>query len=166
MTSDSNLPPSADENDITPDPASRSSDAEALEQVREIIVGAHLRQIDDRFGRIEEMILAHNSRLLNLLDKRIGVVEELIENQAHALERQREENDGALHTLEEKLLQEGRALRAEFDELAVTFDGALQQLRETFSAETNALREGAESLDRDLAELFQSMAARLLKAHG
>ncbi len=141
-----------------------SSDEHVIAEVREILVGPQLRALDKRFGRVEEMVLTHNSRLLKLLDRRIAVVEELVETRVASLQEAIDRQDRSMGDLETRLLDEGRALRAEFDALSAEMSHQLDQLRRHLDAETAALRQGAESHDRDLAQLFQDMASRLLKS--
>ncbi len=131
-------------------------------------MGSQLRAIEDRFGRVEEMLLTHNSRLLNLLDKRIAVLEEQIETRAASLqtelEQQRKTSDQAVAELDQRMMQQTRELRDEFDTLSADLSHQQQALRDALDAEATAWRQGAATHDRDLATLFQDMAAKLLKS--
>ncbi len=131
-------------------------------------MGSQLRAIEDRFGRVEEMLLTHNSRLLNLLDKRIAVLEEQIETRAASLqtelEQQRKTSDQAVAELDQRMMQQTRELRDEFDTLSADLSHQQQALRDALDAEATAWRQGAANHDRDLATLFQDMAAKLLKS--
>lgn len=169
MTSESNLRSSSAHdsgNDLQP--RSGNDDAHIIEQIRDILVGSQLRAFEARFGRIEEMLLTHNSRLVTLLDKRIGRLEALIEtrtaNFQTGLETQRETSDRALAELDQRLLQQGDDLRGEFDALSAAMSRDLQTLRTALEDETASLRRGAAGHDRDLATLFQDMAAKLLQS--
>jgi len=165
MTSESDLrdlAPTTPSRDPAGGAPSPTADDQILAEVREILIGPQLRALDERFGRVEKMVLTHNSRLLKLLDRRIAVVEELVKSRISRLQEKLDAQDHAIDDLDTRLLDQSRALRAEFDALDASLKQQLSALQATLDAETAALREGARSHDRDLAKLFQEMAARLL----
>ncbi len=169
MTSESNLETaSTTEGEGNTPPPAGGNDLQAIEQIRTILFGPQLRAMEDRFTRVEEMLLTHNSRLLNVLEKRIGVLEEQIETRAVALqtelEQYRETSGHAIAELDQQLRQQTQALRDEFETLSTEMSRQQQALRDALDEEAASLRQGAASHDRDLAALFQEMAAKLLQS--
>ena len=170
MTSESNLqhPVSAPQLHSAEQPSTEDNDAQIIGQIRSILVGPQLLAVEERFRRVEEMVLTHNSRLLNLLDKRIALLEEQIEHRATglqtALEVHQTTSKQAISELDQQLQRQSRELRSEFDELSTAMAQAHRALRQALDDEVASLRQGAQNHDQDLANLFQDMAARLLKS--
>ena len=143
-----------------------SSSDTAIDQIREILFGAQLKSINDRFIQVENMLLSHNTRLLNLLNKRVDVLQEMIESRNTLLEAsiasEREQRLQSLQKLDDQLREQGRRLQQDFDELSTQTAEEMTRLRAAVSQETEDLRQGFDAHETGLAELFHEMADKLL----
>ena len=167
MVSKTHLQDSSKIQDSRNDISSNVTD-DSVQLIREILFGRQLRAIDERFEKVESMLLTHNTRLMNLLDKRVDMLQEMIESRNTALSQliaqERSKRNEKLTQLDDELREQMNQLRNEF--ALVSSDSAMEmaQLREALKRETTSLRQDVGDHDADLASLFQEMSAKLLQS--
>jgi len=150
-----------------------------VDQIREILFGAHIRDYEQRFSDLEKRLNQNFERLSNDFEKRLERVNAYAKREIDRLTEQFKserkdrmaENRQGLKELEELTNQ----VETWFAEVEEQFDVESRELRTTLLEQNDELavmiQETRDSVDgkltsEELAQLFSDIAARLKKAAG
>ena len=150
-----------------------------VDQIREILFGAHIRDYEQRFSDLEKRLNQNFERLSNDFEKRLERVNAYAKREIDRLTEQFKserkdriaENRQGLKELEELTNQ----VETWFAEVEEQFDVESRELRATLLEQNDELalmiQETRDSADgkltsEELAQLFSDIAARLKKAAG
>lgn len=148
---------------------------DSMEQIREILFGAQVRQIEQRFARMEERLERQYADLTQELDRRLSALErglqQSIDSLSAVLQEERGQREHEQGELGKRLAQldadtsDAQAgLKRDLDQQLVSvqdrFDGQQAELRRSIESQVQALR-GDKLARAALADMMQELAARL-----
>ena len=128
-------------------------DAAPMEQVRELLFGQQLKDMDTRFKRQEERLLREIADSRDGLKKRMDSLENFMKSESTTL----------MHRLKEEGLERSEAIKSEQRERVESLKNEQRERAEAFKSEQRERMEAFSQLGRDLAGVSENMERRMAK---
>lgn len=120
--------------------AADTAGSASLDKVRDILFGVQMREVDRRFGRLEERLVKETNDLKDEVKRRLEALEQYTRAEVDSL---------------------ADRLRAEHDALAATRQDASRELRETAAS----LERRTTTLDEQLSKAQRELRQQMLEQH-
>lgn len=144
--------------------ASSVQDAAPMEQVRELLFGQQLKDMEIRFRRQEERLMRELSDARDSLKKRIDSLENFMKSEtATILHRLKEETTERTETLKTEQRERGEAIKNEQRERAEAFKNEQRERSEALKNEQRERVEGMAQMGRDLASASEALERKIAK---
>jgi seryl-tRNA synthetase len=147
-----------------------------MEQVRELLFGAQLKDVDTRFQRLEERLLREISDVQEALKTRLDSLENFMKSETgsllHRLQEEQAERESAIRDEQRerseslaKLAKELAATADAFERRNTKLSGALdateRELRNLLMTESNSLSSKVEERYQDALNVLSNTAAQI-----
>lgn len=133
--------------------ASSIQDAAPMEQVRELLFGQQLKDMETRFKRQEERLLREISDTRDAMKQRIDSLENFMKSESATL----------LHRLKEESLERSDVIKAEQRERLEALKNEQRERVEALKSEQRERLEAFSQLGRDLAGTSESLERKIAK---
>ena len=128
-------------------------DAAPMEQVRELLFGQQLKDMEIRFKRQEERLLREIADTRDAMKKRIDSLENFMKSESTTL----------MHRLKEESLERTEVIRSEQRERSESLKNEQRERAEAIKGEQRERLEAFSQLGRDLANASESLERKIAK---
>ncbi len=146
----------------------QTNSSENVDQIRDILFGGQIREFEDRFVRLEELILKSASELEKRTSQRLDALEAGVDRQIERMTERMKAELGARSEIQKELARDlkdvAKSFQKQLKELREQLKTADDDLRDQLAAQLRAVR--AEKTDRaTLGALLAEVAMRLTDDH-